>query len=586
MAESTEVRVDFATPQLTLRAALTGMTIGGVLCICNVYTGLKIGWGLNMSITGILLAYAFWYALHQASGRRVRMFGKLENNVNQSAVSAAGAVSSAGLVSAIPALTMIDGTTLPWWQLSLWIATVCLVGIAVATGLRRQMIIRDNLAFPGGVACATTLKEVYTTGRDAMVRVGVLAGAAVTAGAIKVFEIIGWVKRTTLGLTIGGQPASMYSFGLDPTLLMVAVGGLIGFRASWSVMLGSVLAWVVIGPQLVARDMTPAARGPVGEWLLWPGVTLMVVASLVSLAFSAPAILRAFRRTGGEATSKEDTGEVSRTWFFRSCGVALVLAVILQVWLFDIAWWAAVAAVLLSFALAVVASRVSGETNVTPVGAMGKVTQLVFAVLMPKNAAANLMSASVTAGAASQCADLMHDLKCGYMLGAVARKQVIAQFLGSVVGAAIASGFYLILVPDPATMLLTDKWPAPAVAQWRGVALVFREGLDSLPPGATTAMLIAGIAGIVLPVLEKVLPGKAKAFVPSAAAVGLAFVIPMNNAISMFIGGCIGLACLKAAPLWTGRYFVTICAGVIAGESLVGAGDAVRVVASGLSAEE
>lgn len=260
-----------------------------------------------------------------------------------------------------------------------------------------------------------------------------------------------------------------------------------------------------------------------------------------------------------------------------------MLAVALQSWFFGISWWAAVAAVVLSFALAVVASRVSGETNVTPVGAMGKVTQLAFAVIMPKSVAANLMSASVTAGAASQCADLMHDLKCGYILGGVARKQVVGQILGSVAGALVGSAFYLILVPDPQTMLLTTEWPAPAVAQWKAVAEVFRDGFDALPPGTLVAMKIAAIAGVVLPVLAKILPAKAAMFVPSAAAIGLAFVIPFSNSLSMFIGGVIAGGLTWAFPAWSSRFLVTICAGVVAGESLVGAGDAVRLLLQGVS---
>lgn len=579
--------VDFITPQLTFKSLFTGVVLGGLLSICNIYTGLKIGWGLNMSITGILIAFTMWFALSKVSFGRIKNINKLENNVNQSAVSAAGAVSSAGLVSAIPALTMIEGTVFPWWQLFLWISSVCFVGIAVAMGLRRQMIIRDKLPFPGGLACAETLKEVYNTGSEALKRVGILGLGAVAGGSVKLFELLGWVRKTSFGATINGSPASAYSFVLDPTLVMVAVGGLVGFRACWSIMFGAVLAYLVIGIQLVDNGLV-AAPNAINNWILWPGVTLMVVSSLVSFGFSLPAILRSFTSTGPKEStlaeaSTADTGEVTKRWFFISLVIALVLCVILQTWFFGIAWWAAIIAVLLSFALAVVASRVSGETNVTPVGPMGKVTQLVFAGLMPASPAANLMSASVTAGAASQCADLMHDLKCGYLLGGIARKQVIGQILGSVAGAAVASYFYLVLVPDPKTMLLTAEWPAPAVAQWKAVADVFRNGFDSLPKGAPLAIAIAAAVGIILPLLEKFAP-KAKAYIPSASAVGLAFVIPANSSISMFIGGCICVVLSRLFTKWTPKYFITICAGVIAGESLVGAGDALRLVWSGMSA--
>ncbi len=585
--------VDFDSPQLTWKAVGTGMVLGATLSICNVYTGLKIGWGLNMSITGILLAYVLWRVLSQATNGRIRMMNKLENNINQAACSAAGAISSAGLVSAIPALTLLRDITLPWWQLTLWLSTVCLVGIAVAMGLRRQMIIRDKLPFPGGIACAETLKEIYNTGAEAVRRVTVLLIGAVVASAFKIANILKWTKASDFGLTLNGSAAAKYTFTLDPTLLMMAVGGLVGLRSCAWLLTGSILAYGVIAPWLVNGGMAALDKAsatvananrpeaehlvPYAEWLLWPGVTLMVVASLVSFSFSMPSILRSFRHSGGDQ-EKVDTGEVSRKWFFTSMIVALVLCVILQAWFFGIAWWAAVAAVLLSFALAIVASRVSGETNVTPVGAMGKVTQLMFAVLMPKNAAANLMSASITAGAASQCADLMHDLKCGYLLGAVARKQVVGQICGSVAGAVVGSAFYLILIPDPKTMLLTPEWPAPAVAMWKAVAEVFERGLDSLPKGATEAMLYAAIAGVIFPILEKLLPKKFRPFVPGCASIGLAFVISATNSISMFIGACIAAGITKMFPKWSERFLVTVCAGIVAGESLTGAGDAVRLV--------
>ena len=40
-----------------------------------------------------------------------------------------------------------------------------------------------------------------------------------------------------------------------------------------------------------------------------------------------------------------------------------------------------VLAVVLTFFLALIASRATGETDITPTGAMGKITQLVFGVL-------------------------------------------------------------------------------------------------------------------------------------------------------------------------------------------------------------
>ena len=49
--------IQWDTPQLTIRAVMTGMALGVVLCTCNIYAGLKIGWGFNMSVTAALLSF-------------------------------------------------------------------------------------------------------------------------------------------------------------------------------------------------------------------------------------------------------------------------------------------------------------------------------------------------------------------------------------------------------------------------------------------------------------------------------------------------------------------------------------------------
>src|SRR5207248_8431304 len=138
-------------------------------------------------------------------------------------------------------------------------------------------------------------------------------------------------------------------------------------------------------------------------------------------------------------------------------------------------------AVLLSFALALVACRVTRETDTTPVGAMGKITQLVFGVLHPGNTTANLMSANVTAAAASSSADLLTDLKSGYLLGAHPRKQFIAQFAGIFIGTVVTVFSFAALVPNAAA-LGTDQFPAPAAQTWSAVAKALSKGLHALEP--------------------------------------------------------------------------------------------------------
>ena len=229
-----------------------------------------------------------------------------------------------------------------------------------------------------------------------------------------------------------------------------------------------------------------------------------------------------------------------------------------------------VLAVALSFLLAVVACRVTGETGITPIGALGKVTQLTFGFLVPRQMAANLMTANVTGGAAGQSADLMTDLRTGLAVGATPRLQIIAQSFGILVGSVVGTLVYLVLVPDPATMLITPRWPAPAVATWKAVAEGLAHGVSSLPASAVAAIAIAAPRGFALALAERLLPDRTARFVPSAPAIGLAFVIPAWNSISLFLGALAAAAFMRASTPLASRYTLPIAAGLVAGESLMG----------------
>ena len=39
---------------------MTGMVLGGVMALSNLYVGFKTGWGLGVTITACILAYALF----------------------------------------------------------------------------------------------------------------------------------------------------------------------------------------------------------------------------------------------------------------------------------------------------------------------------------------------------------------------------------------------------------------------------------------------------------------------------------------------------------------------------------------------
>ncbi|MFO0751120.1 MAG: OPT family oligopeptide transporter [Myxococcota bacterium] len=567
-------------PQLTVRAVVTGAVLGSVLAVANIYTGLKIGWGFNMSVAAVLLSFGFWGAMRAAFG--TRPWGILENNVNQAGASAAASISSAGLVSSVPALMLLEpGYHWSFGALALWMGCCSLLGVFVAVLFRRQMLVVERLPFPSGIATAATLREMYARGAQAASRVAALVGATVVAAGWKVVIQLAPVKAMPIAA----------GFALDPSLLQLGAGAIIGPRVGAWMMVGSLLAWVVIAPALTASGLVaagPNAAREQGEWLLWPGVAMMVTASLTSLAFSGKAFLAVFTRRaraerGDDAhAAPEPPGyDVPPRTLWLAIAVTAVVTIVAGYALFDMHPLIGLVAVLLTLVLAVVALRVAGETNVTPIGPMGKVTQLSFGALDPGHVTTNLMAASVTGGSAAQAADMMQDLKTGLMLGAAPRAQAVSQLVGVVCGALAGSGVYLFLIQSigPKLAAHDPEWKAPAVAQWGAVARLFRDGIENMPAGTGQAIIIAALAGIALAVLEKRAEGRTphgaprrgRRWVPSPAALGIAFIIAPSTALSFFLGGLIAWACTRwlASP-WQ-RFGIIIASGLVAGESLAGA---------------
>jgi len=560
-----------STPELTVRAVVTGMLLGALLTPCNVYSGLKIGWAFNMSIAAGLIGFGLWRAL----GRR---WGLLENNINQTAASSAASIISGGLVAPIPAWQLITGGSLPFPLLAFWVFVVSALGIVVAAGIRNQMLVREQLQFPAGVATAATMRQIHGDGPEAARGLRLLLGGGAVSALLKLVDgAAGTLPRLALpGFGAASPTAANLGFVLDPSLLMVGFGAIVGLRIGLSLLIGAVLAWALLGPLAVAQgwagagpaDATAPWFGVLVEWLLWPGVTLMVVATLTSLAITLVRIARKHRRSEDAAPALSPT--LPLPVFAAAFGICLLLAATAQVTIFGIGAWQAALAVVLSFVLAAVAARVAGETGIAPIGAVGKITQLSFGVITPGDATANLMAANVTGGAAGQAADLLQDLRTGMLVGATPAFQAVAQVFGVLTGSLVGSLVYLVLIPDPAGMLLTAEWPAPAVATWKAVAEVMAQGLGALPPAAIPAMAAAGVAGLLLALAESFLPARLARMVPSGAAMGLAFVIPAWNALSFFLGAVAAALLRRAAPDWADRYTTVLAAGLVAAESIAG----------------
>src|SRR4051795_8464264 len=512
--------------QLTWRAVLIGSCLGGVLSLTNLYIGLKAGWGFGVAITACILSYAIWESLLKIGIARTPMT-ILENNCMQSTASSAGYSTGGTLVSAFAAYIIINHQSMSVPLMLAWVFFIAVLGVTMAIPMKRQMINIEQLRFPSGIAAAETLRALHAESSQGMRAAKALGLAGLIAAIDKIWAeglptISASLERFSSGANLMGLQkwllGSHYEAWSGRTVvfswdfIFLAAGAITGMRVCATMFVAGTLCWAVVVPVLQARGVIEGAGfAALVQWTLWFGASCMVSAGLLSFALTWRTALSAFRDLGemlsfrSAAANEPGRIEAPMSWF----AVGQIVSLVALAWLgqasFGMPVWETIVAVALSFWLALVACRVTGETDTTPVGATGKVTQLIFGAVHPGNVNVNLMSANVTAGAATSSADLLTDLKSGYLLGANPRQQFLAQFSGIFVGTVVSVLTFAVLVPN-AQVLGTDQFPAPAAQTWSAVAKALGQGLSSLESVKLWLIFAGGVVGAVLTLVPVLLP--------------------------------------------------------------------------------
>lgn len=603
-------------PQLTLRAAITGFILGGLLSATNLYIGAKTGWSLGVGITSVILAFAFFKMLQQMGFSE---FTILENNAMQSIATSAGYM-SAPLISSLTAYMIINKVMLPWWQIVAWNVAVSILGVLFAFPMKRRFINEEQHPFPEGQAAGVVMDTLHAS--DAAVGLfkakvlGIAAGAAAFIKFLQSSGIQTWLQ-TKFGVAKASvwhlkedlfelfhltgdraprlQGIEMSQLTMAPTLdiAMIGAGGLMGIRTGFSLMIGAVLNFAILAPWMIRlKEIVPNAAGEynmrqITLWSLWPGVTVMVVASFVAFFSKPKLILDSFRGFFGKRTEEDVLRDIELPLWISIVGVPIMS--LITAWMalafFNVPIWASLIGLPLTFMLSLVAANSTALTSNTPVGATSKITQLFYGVVRPADINSNIAAASITAEVVSNSSNLLMDIKPGYMLGAKPRQQAIGHVIGIVSGA-IASTFLFYALfasnvkasdPDSVATLQSKEFSMPSVNIWRGVAELLSQGLDKLPKSVQMAVIIAAQIALVLEILRIVSRNK----IPlSPVAIGLAFVIDFHYTLCMFIGAVLfwmlGVGRLREEDarnnLWVQNQ-ESICAGIIAGASLMGIAD-------------
>jgi len=595
---------------LTFRAVLAGCMLGGVVSAMNIYFGLKTGWSIGGSLIAAILGYSIFNTLKPANE-----YGVLEANITQTSGSAAGTMTSAaGLLACIPAMGML-GYELSYFHLTVWAASIAYLGVFFAVPLRRQMVLVEKLRFPTGTATAQTIMAMFSSGKETLeksrtlVRWGI--GAAIFTllafffpqlgtppaelwglyGFVAIMILSGrtWLRcedkqkamylaLVAIAVLLFGDRlpiaalgvAGSYGFMLLVNPLMAGAGILIGPRVATSLLLGAIVSWAILGPIAQSNGWAEGSimsyEDGMRGWILWPGVAIMVADALTQLALSWKSIVRTFRPGEGDDNVVDKVLPIPTKWWVGGLILASIATIVVSKWFFHIPMHLSAMAIALSSVLSMIAVRSTGETDINPIGGMGKVTQLVYGGVAPGAMATNLMAAGITGAGASQAGDMMQDLKTGHLLGAQPRHQFKAQLIGVAAGILFCVPIYKLF--DNAYDIGGEELPAPAAHAWKAMAELLSNGLDSLPPMAGWAVTLGFIFGVVMVLLGRV--ERFKKYMPSGLAFGIAFIVPAYYSVSMFLGALVFYFWKKNNPAKAESLGFSIASGLIAGEGLMG----------------
>ena len=623
-------------PQLTVRAAITGFLLGGVLSATALYIAGKTGITIGVGLTSVILAFAMFRIMSQSG--IIDDFTILENNCTQSIATAAGYMVTP-ITSGMAAYMMVTTNIVPWWQLMLWNTCISCIGVLVAFPMKRRFINEDQLPFPEGRAAGVVLDALYTGEAAAgMFKARLLGVTAAATGFYQFISSDGWMRllqfrilrmdrwagmtepwhwmerfdtyyydaaaRMTLGIPrILGTDIRQLGLRLTLDAAMLGIGGLMGIKVATSVLLGALVNFAVLAPIMIQRGDIASYTAPngalvaisraeiVNQWALWWGVTMMVVGSLVGLFAKPELITKAFAALKAKKTAPGGADPLRHIelplWIsFIGVPVLCVVGAALTHVFFGVSWFLALVSLPLIFVLTIISTNSMALTSWTPTGALSKITQFTMGAIDRVNPATNLIPATMTAEISSNASNLLSDIKPGYMLGAKPRQQAIGHVIGILAGSiATVPLFFLLFLPPGAdgvrstTTIVSEQFAMPAAMQWKGVADLITNGLSQLPTSAVISMIVAAILALVFELARIRSKG---AFPLSAVSIGLGVVLPPESCLAMWVGAMIfwWMARKKPAPgsrahaIWVDGY-ESICAGLISGAALVGIGNAI-----------
>ena len=400
----------------------------------------------------------------------------------------------------------------------------------------------------------------------------------------------------------GTYLANTWLWTLNPSPAYVGQGIIMGAATTSHMLLGALLGWAILSPVAKNNGWAPGEvsdweHGSKG-WIVWISLAIMLADAIVNLGWLVlrptirygPGWYHATKAQYHESTSLQDfvlgTGKHAYSAVNgngdadgsqkhsdpseppedapahhlvsgRTVSILLPLTIIICVICTHVAFGAYIPislnilAILLALVLSIMGVRALGETDLNPVSGISKLTQLIFALVVPTTGIhkdhaiiINLLAGAVSEAGALQAGDILQDLKAGHLIGASPKAQFYGQIIGSVLGAFVSAVVYKLYVS--VYEIPGDVFQVPTGYVWIFTArLVTGQGL---PEMSGKFALVFGVVFMLTTSLRIYLAShdvewvrKIHPFVPGGIAVAVGMYNTPSFTLARFFGGMLSL---------------------------------------------
>ncbi|EOY02848.1 YELLOW STRIPE like 6 [Theobroma cacao] len=612
--------------QITIRGLAVSALLGALFCIITHKLNLTVGIIPSLNVGAGLLGFFFvksWTGFLTKLGFQVSPFTKQENTVIQTCVVACyGLAFSGGFGTYMIAMDErtyqligadypgnraedIKNPGLGWMTGFLFV--VSFLGLFSLVPLRKVMVMDYKLTYPSGTATAMLINSFHTnTGAELAGKqvkcLGKYLSISLVWSCFKWFfsgigDSCGFDNFPSFGLTLF---KNTFYFDFSPTY--VGCGLICPHIVNCSVLLGAIISWGFLWPFISAHagDWYPSGlesndfKGLYG-YKVFIAIALILgdgLYNLIKIVYITVKEIynKSTKQSKLPIVNEVIDGESSKglaeqrkrdevflkdripTWFAASGYVALaaISTATIPIIFPPLKWYLVLISYIIAPALAFCNSYGAGLTDWSLTSTYGKIGLFIIASLVGNNGGviAGLAACGVMMSIVSTAADLMQDLKTGYLTLSSAKSMFVSQIVGTAMGCVIAPlTFWLFWTafdigsPD-------GPYKAPYAVIFREMAILGIEGFSELPKHCLALCCGFFVGALVVNLLRDATPKKVSQFIPIPMAMAIPFYIGAYFAVDMFVGTVILYVWERINRRDADDYAGAVASGLICGDGI------------------